>query len=184
METYVVKDLMVPLSEYVTVDEDATLFEAVMALEKVQLAYNNSPYQHRAIIILNKAKKVTGKISLIDVLRALEPKYAEMQGIGGLSRYGISRRFSKSLMVQYQLFESPMKVICKTAGTKNVRDFMYTPTEGEYVSEDATLDEAIHQFVLGQHQSLLVTRDEEIVGILRLVDVFTAVFQTMKECQI
>lgn len=184
METYVVKDLMVPLNEYVTVDENATLYEAVMALEKVQLAYNNSPYQHRAILIMDKEQKVIGKISQLDVLRALEPKYAEMQGISGLSRHGIGKAFIKSLMVQYRLFESPMKDICKNAGTKNVRDFMYAPTEGEYVSEDSTLDEAIHLLVVGQHQSLLVTREEEIVGILRLVDVFTAVFQTMKECQI
>jgi CBS domain-containing protein len=175
---------MVPLNEYVTVDEDATLYEAVMSLEKVHLAYNNSFYQHRAILIVDKEQKVIGKISQLDVLRALEPKYAEMQGIYGLSRHGLGKAFIKSLMVQYRLFESPMKVICKTAGTKNVRDFMYTPTEGEYVSEDSTLDEAIHLLVVGQHQSLLVTRDEEIVGILRLADVFTAVFQTMKECQI
>ena len=33
---------------------------------------------------------------------------------------------------------------------------MYTPAEGEFVSQDASLDEAIHQFVLGKHQSLLV----------------------------
>lgn len=184
METYVVKDLMVPLDEYATVDEDATLFEAVMALEKAQLEYSSSHYLHRAILILDKEQKVIGKISQIDVLRALEPKYAQMQGIEGQSRHGISKQFAKSLMVQYRLFDSPMKDICKTAGTKKVREFMYTPTEGEYVSGDATLDEAIHQLVLGQHQSLLVTRDEEIVGVLRLVDVFAAVFQTMKECHI
>jgi hypothetical protein len=35
---------------------------------------------------------------------------------------------------------------------------------------------------MGQHQSLLVTRDKEIVGILRLTDVFAAVFHRMKEC--
>ena len=59
---------------------------------------------------------------------------------------------------------------------------MSTPTEGEYVSEDASLDVAIHQFVMGQHQSLLVTADTKIVGILRLTDVFAAVFHKMKEC--
>ncbi len=77
-----------------------------------------------------------------------------------------------------------MKDICKTAGQKIVRDFMYTPTEGEYVSEDETLDEAIHQLVMGQHQSLLVTRDEEIVGVLKLTDVFAAIFHVMKQCRI
>ena len=34
MENYLVKDLMVPLSEYATVPEGSTLYEAVQALEK------------------------------------------------------------------------------------------------------------------------------------------------------
>jgi CBS domain-containing protein len=59
---------------------------------------------------------------------------------------------------------------------------MYTPGEGEYVSENASLGEAIHQLIMGHHQSLLVTRDDKIVGILRLTDVFAAVFHRMKEC--
>jgi len=39
----------------------------------------------------------------------------------------------------------------------------------------------MHQFVLGRHQSLLVTRGDEILGLLRLTDVFAAVYHTMKE---
>jgi CBS domain-containing protein len=184
VKTYQVKDLMIPLTEYATVDEDATLFDAVMALEKAQLAFDHSRYQHRAILILDKEGKVVGKLSQIDVLRALEPKYAEMQGSDGLARYGFSKKFMKSMLIQYHLWESPLKDICRKAGEKRVMDFMYSPTEGEYVSVEATLDEAIHQLVLGQHQSLLVTQDDEIVGILRLTDVFAAVFHVMKQCSI
>ena len=57
---------------------------------------------------------------------------------------------------------------------------MYTPSEGEYVDENTSLREAIHQFVMGHHQSLLVTRKGDIVGILRLTDLFKAIFQVMK----
>ena len=46
-------------------------------------------------------------------------------------------------------------------------------------NENATLAEAIHILVMGHHQSLLVTRGDEIVGILRLTDVFSAVFQSL-----
>ncbi len=48
----------------------------------------------------------------------------------------------------------------------------------------ATLDEAIHQLIIGHHQSLLVTREGAIVGVLRLTDVFAAVFHAMKECRL
>ena len=34
--------------------------------------------------------------------------------------------------------------------------------------------------VVGHHQSLIVTKEGEIVGILRLTDVFKSAFQTMQ----
>jgi signal-transduction protein with cAMP-binding, CBS, and nucleotidyltransferase domain len=70
--------------------------------------------------------------------------------------------------------------MCRTAANLKVKEFMYSPTEGEYVEADASLCEAIHILLMGQHQKLLVTRDGEIVGVLRLTDVFKEVFQTME----
>jgi predicted transcriptional regulator len=101
---------------------------------------------------------------------------------GALSRTGFSPQFLKSMLEQYALWDKPIEVICGKAANLTVKDFMYTPTEGEYVKENAYLGEAIHQLVMGHHQSLLVTREEEIVGILRLTDVFKHIFQTMKTC--
>ena len=184
MKSYLVKDLMVPLSEYATVTENATLYEAVLALEEAQENFEDehTRYRHRAILILDKDGNVVGKLSQLDVLRALEPKYQEMIQGEGLHRFGFTKEFTKSMLEDYHLFANPLDDICRKAGEQNVKEFMYTPTEGEYVSEDVSLDVAIHQFIMGHHQSLLVTRDEKIVGILRLTDVFAAVFHKMKEC--
>jgi CBS domain-containing protein len=184
VKSYSVKDLMVPLSEYATVAEDATLYEAVLSLEEAQEKFEDkhTRYRHRAILILDKDGNVVGKLSQLDVLRALEPKYKDMIRGEGSHRYGFTRGFMKSMLEDYQLFANPLDDICRKAGKQNVKKFMHTPTEGEYVSEDASLDVAIHQFIIGHHQSLLVARDEKIVGILRLTDVFAAVFHKMKEC--
>jgi predicted transcriptional regulator len=76
-----------------------------------------------------------------------------------------------------------MENICKKAGQTKVSKFMVAPIEGEYVDMDASINEAIHQLVLGQHQSLLVTnKDGDIVGILRLTDLFSTICQSMHEC--
>jgi len=56
---------------------------------------------------------------------------------------------------------------------------MQMPTPGEFVAEDCSLDTAIHRLISGTHLSLLVTRREEIIGILRISDVFAAVFHEM-----
>jgi len=184
MKSYTVKDLMVPLSEYATVTEEATLYEAVLSLEEAQEKFEDkhTRYRHRAILMLDKDGNVVGKLSQLDVLKALEPKYRDMIEGAGSHRYGFTKTFMKSMLEDYNLFANPLDDICRKAGEQPVRRFMQTPTEGEYVSEDATLEAAIHQLIMVNNQSLLVTRAKKIVGILRLTDVFAAVFHKMKEC--
>jgi len=184
VKSYTVKDLMVPLSEYATVTEDATLYDAVLSLEEAQEKFEDkhTRYRHRAILMLDKNGNVVGKLSQLDVLRALEPKYRDMIQGEGSQRYGFTKKFMKSMLKDYNLFANPLDDICRKAGEQPVKKYMQTPTEGEFVSEDASLETAIHQLILGNSQSLLVTGDEKIVGVLRLTDVFAAVFHRMKAC--
>jgi CBS domain-containing protein len=89
----------------------------------------------------------------------------------------------KSLLTDYHLFDNPLQDICRKAGEQNVTKFMHRPTEAEVIAESATLDEAIHLMVIGHHQSLLVTRRGNVMGILRLTDVFSKIYQAMKACE-
>ena len=184
MKRLKVADLMVPLSEYATVSEDATLFDAVLALEEAQEKFEDkhTRYRHRAILVLDRDSNVIGKLSQLDVLRALEPKYQSMIQGDGIQRFGFTKQFSRSILEDYGLFADPLDDLCRKAGEQNVKNFMYKPGEGEYVAEDVNMGAAIHQLILGHHQSLLVTRGDKIVGILRQTDVFAAVFHQMKDC--
>jgi CBS domain containing-hemolysin-like protein len=172
-----VKELMVPLSEYAMVSEDATLHEAVTALQKAQKEFDKTRDRHRAILVFNKDNKIVGKVSQLDILQALEPKYGELGDSTplsrfGLSRYGFSPKFIKNLMTQFGLWDKSLEEACRIAGNLKVKTIMYSPTQGEFVEEKASLGLAIHQLLMGHHQSLLVTRGKDIVGILRLTDVF------------
>lgn len=180
MKNTIVKDLMVPLSEYATVSDEATLYEAVMALEEAQTEFDRSHYPHRAILVYDEQKRIIGKVSQMDILRALEPKYEKLGLSTSLSRFGLSRQFQKTMMEQLRFWDKPLNDIGRKAGRLKVKEFMYTPTEGEYVQENASLDEAVNQLIMGHHQSLLVTRDKEIVGILRLTDVFMEIVRVIK----
>jgi CBS domain-containing protein len=184
MKSYIVKDLMVPLSEYATVSEDATLYESILALEEAQENFKNkhTRYRHRAVLVLDKDGAVIGKISQLDMLRALEPKYQDMLLGVGSHRYGFTKQFMKSMLESYHLFANPLDDICRKAGGQNVKSIMSTPTESDNISQDTSLDNAIHQFIMGNQQSLLVTDDKKTVGILRQTDVFTTVFNKMKAC--
>ena len=185
MKHLVVSDLMIPLSEYAMVPEDATLCEAILALEKAQEEFDQTRYRHRAILVYDKNKKIVGKISQLDALKALEPKYAELITDSSTRHLGFSNKYIQGMLDQFSLWASPLADICTSAADRKVSEFMYTPTKGEYVRQNASLDVAIHQLIVGHHQSLLVTdATEKIVGILRLTDVFAAVFHKLKECKL
>lgn len=182
MNAQPIEKLMVPLAEYATASEDATLYDAVLALEKAQAGFAPRRYPHRAVMVLDAQGHVVGKISQTDVLRALESKYETLLASESLTHTGMTRSFLKSLMEKYSLWGGALHDICKKAAVQRIKDFIRAPGDGEYIDVDATLDEAMHQLVVGGYQSLLVRREGAIVGLLRLTDVYTAVSASIKSC--
>lgn len=181
MEKTRVKDLMVPINEYATVKVGASLLDAVLELEKAQEAYTGSKYQHRAILVMDEQNKVIGKIGQLRILKAVEKRYALDNDIEILSNFRFSDEYVAGRREQHRL-KTPVLDgdSLQVATAKRVEDFMQKPTPGEFVSEDCSIDVAIHRLVAGTHLSLLVTRNEEIVGILRIADVFAYVFHEMR----
>jgi len=182
VKTKMVKDLMVPLSEYATVLEGATLADTVAALKKSQAKFDQAKYRHRAVLVYDENNDIVGKVSMLSLLRGLEPKYDDMLSDKSHMQFGFTRNFQKTMIEQLKLWEAPLTHICEKATQIKVEALMTPPGEGEYIEIDATLDEAIHQFILNHHQSLLVTKDEKVVGTLRLTDVFEVVTDAVTEC--
>jgi CBS domain containing-hemolysin-like protein len=182
VKNYLVKDLMVPLSEYATVMEGSTLFETIVALEKAQEEYDHSKYSHRAVLVLDKNKRVIGKLNQWNFIRALEPKNGDDDLIGDLYQFC----FSPQAVAHRQELNRqsiPVHDVYAKATRLKVEDVMQSPSEGEYVEVNTSLDTAIHQLVAGSHLSLLVTKGKDIVGVLRLSDVFAALFHAMKKME-
>jgi len=179
-----VTEVMVPVEEYATVHQDANVYEAVLALEQAQKRFNQERYKHRALLVYDDHKKIAGKLSQLDLLKGLEPKYEKVVDMSALTRFGLGREYMKSMMEKVELWQRPLEDICKKAVEIKVKDIMYTPQEEDCVDADSTLDQATHRLIVGRHQSLLVVRDGEIVGVLRLTDVFQKVCEMVKTCQI
>ncbi len=192
MKTILVKEIMVPLAEYATVNENDTMAEAVLALEKARNRFNKEKLKHRAILVTNSQNQVVGRISYLDFLQGLEPKYNEIEELYHTinrklgSRYHLVADYSpgqfRSQIQKYNLWEKPLNNLCGKAGACLARDFMHIPTELDYIDEQAALDQAVHQFVLVRTQSLLVKGSQEIIGILRLSDVVETIFSMVKQC--
>jgi len=171
-----VNEVMIPLSEYATVNENDTLENAVKTLYHANKEASDHIYKHKAVLVFDETGNITGKVGPLDILRALEPKYSQFGHSDlakmGLSRFGLSNEFLHSLVENYNLWDESCESLVEKAKKRKVKEIMYSPIEGEYVNEDINVAEAIHQFILGHHQSLLVLKQDKVIGILRLTDIF------------
>lgn len=178
-----VKEVMIPLSDYATVSEDETLAAAIRELKESKKATKYTR-THRAVLAFDKDNNITGKVSFACIIQALEPKYRQLEHHSnsskiGLSRFGLDDDFLNS-MENHSLWDETLEELVKKASKLKVKDIMYTPSNGEYVDENLPLGEAVHQFILGCHQSLLVVSDDEVVGVIRLADLFDLVSELLE----
>jgi CBS domain-containing protein len=184
LKTKLVIDLMVPLSEYATVSEDASLSDAVAALKQSHADFDPDKFRHRAILVLGADQQVVGKVNFHAILKALEPKYDEMFSDTGSLHMGFTRKYQRAIFESMKLWQDPMDQICKKAAQIQVKTFMATPKESQMIEPDAPLGQAVHQLVLGHHQSLLVTKGKQVVGVLRLTDAVEVVCDAIMACEL
>lgn len=168
---HIVKDLMVPLDAYTRVSEEATLYETVKALENALTGPGSAPGRpkDRAVLVQADDGRILGKLSMWDILRALEPRY-ELP--------------VEPLVVIDEFFtwtHAMFANIREKARNIAVKDVLYEHSHSEMIEEDASLDQAVQQLVQDRLLSLLVKREEEVVGILRLSDVFATICRMLDE---
>ncbi|RJP73484.1 MAG: CBS domain-containing protein [Candidatus Zixiibacteriota bacterium] len=175
-----VKELMLPLDEYAVVHQEDTLLDAVLALEKSQSKLPPGLEPHRAVLVVDAQNRIVGKLGHLAFLKALEPKYSSVGDLGVLSQVGLSTEFIQSMMENMNLWKDSLEDVCRRARTTRVREVMRPVTES--VDENATLGEALHKIIVWQTLSLLVTRRNEVVGILRLSDLYREVANRIKSC--
>jgi CBS domain-containing protein len=168
-----VKDIMLPLSQYVVVREDATFREALRALQNAQRELPPDRQPHRGVLVIDARRKIIGKAGQLAFLKALEPKYNVLGDLRTLARAGVTPEFVSSMMKNLEFWQDSIAANCARAASLRIKDFMTPVTES--IDEDAVLTEAIHRIVVWQTLSILVTHDTEVVGILRLSDLFTEI---------
>ncbi|NDV22328.1 CBS domain-containing protein [Desulfovibrio sp. JC022] len=181
MKNFKAKDLMIPVEEYNRVKEDTTLFEALQCLAQ-QGDELNLPHPHRDLLVENADGKVVGKITMLDIFKHMEPSYFKMDD----QRHpgALSMDFVQKVYRDFNLWSEPLSSLCrKNAGAK-AEEIMHTPKQAEILDEDDTLDKALHAFVLGVHQPLLVQKDGIITGVVRLGDAFDKVRTAVLACEI
>ncbi len=166
-----VKELMIPISSYAQVNENSSVYEAIVTLEKSQQNVPENMHPYRAVLVVNDKGEITGKVGHLAFLRAIEPKYETFrQDLDKLMTANLTSDFIEDMMSNYQLWEDDLYDLCSRVSNMKVKDVM--KPVNERISVNASLMEAMHKVIMWQTLSVLVHSDDKIVGIIRLSDIY------------
>ena len=173
-----VGELMIPASEYVTVSREATLREVFLALA----ARRGDPGRsHRDVLVTDPDGLVVGKITMRDVFMALEPNYKNLVN-GAAAHDTLTREYVAGVFRDFGLWPEPLADVCKRGADMSAAEVMHEPLIGEFVDADDDLEKAVHRYVVGVHQPMLVRDNGRVVGVLRFGDLFEEVSRRMLAC--
>ena len=177
-----VKDLMVPVKECGTILQEKTVCEAIQTLLKARDKQRSQggEFKYRVLLVLDDEHRVVGKLGHTDIAMNLDPRYQSdesSQSIAHTTTAGLSPALLNSLVHWDPIWNESFEQRCREVLKLKVKDCMVTPTNEEWVQENDLLEVAMHNLAAGRHQSLLVTGEDGVVGILRLTDVFEQIAQ-------
>ena len=181
MEVKTIKNLVMPLDDYAVVSLEATLTEALLALERAEAKIAPDRQPPRAILVVDGSRNVVGQLGYLDFLRALEPKYSMIGDLQTLSKANLSSEFISSMMENFSLFQDYLPAVWLRAYSIKVKNVMRPVTES--IDENTSITEAMHKMVIWQSMRVMVTRERKVIGILRLADLFAEVCKCIKEVE-
>lgn len=179
MKKVFAKDLMIPISSYVTVKKTDTLVDVLQALESAREA---DQHAHRDAIVVDENGTFLGKVTMIDIFRALEPNYKKLSGSSGAGT--LTRDFVMKAVKEFNLWMEPEQTICQRGIRKTVAEVMHMPRSIEFLQEEDTLEKALNLYVMGVHQPLIVKDAETVTGVLRFGDMFEVIRKALLDCEI
>lgn len=180
MEKTTVKTIMIPISDYVTVKRQDRLAEVLASIENARLA--KGPHAHRDAVVVDENRAVCGKVTMIDIFRALEPNYPKVQP----ARQGqtLTDDFVRKAVKALRFWIEPVEDVCARGAAVTVAEAMHVPAASEYIQETDPIEKALSLFVMGVHQPLIVRDGQTVTGLLRFGDVFEVVRDRLLKCDL
>lgn len=170
MKNIFVKDLMIPISNYEAVKKTDSLVDVLQALEVSRQA---DAHAHRDAIVVDDGGTFLGKVTMIDIFRALEPSYKKIMKSHATGT--LTNDFVMKAVKEFNLWMEPEQTICQRGSKKTVGEVMHVPEKIEFIQENDTIEKALNLYVMGVHQPLIVKDGNTVTGVLRFGDIFEVV---------
>lgn len=150
------EEIMVPIEDYNTISENATIYEAIRALRESFHREGRAWHGHRSVVVKNSSGEPTGILTLGSILRA-----------AGLKELCLDDPYLKSLSWGWYYIKKLQE------GSLRVRDIMQ-PLGLAAVRAADTIPDAARTLLKFNVNSAPVVKKGRVVGIIRTVDIFMA----------
>ena len=177
MKDILIKTVMIPLHDYVTIKETNTVYDVFQVLAKNKSASHHS---HRDVIVVDDNGTFKGKVTMLDIFRTLEPNYKKL--FKNHDDGTLTKEYVINAVRDFNLWMEPMQNICERGADIKVSEIMHVPVDFEYLQEDDSLEKALHEYVMGVHQPLIVKNGDTVTGVLRFGDLFEVIRDQMLAC--
>ncbi|WP_147822431.1 CBS domain-containing protein [Salidesulfovibrio onnuriiensis] len=175
-----VKEVMIPISQYVTVDLDSTLRDVFEALDEDFKGKSDKCHAHRDVVVLDVEGEFAGLVTMVDIIRSLEPNYAKISHVE--EDAVLTGDYVLEVFKRFGLWHDSLEGLCEKAVSLKVGDAMHIPDADETVDEEDELGLAIHKYIFGAEQPIIVRGGGRVTGVLRLSDIFEVVRGQMLAC--
>jgi len=172
-------DLMVPIDQYPIVDSTATVLDAVIRLEESRSISDSDKQPYRAVLVADKEGKIVGKLGHWALLRALEPRSHVIDDQDTLDKAGVSDSIMETALRHSRILQHELSEMCLSAAALPVR-FVMLPFK-EHIDVETPICEVIHKILAWQTLSVLVTENDQPIGLVRLADLCDEVMKQMRD---
>jgi|GEM_PF-3354983 len=174
-----VSELMLPLAEYAIVNDNASVAEALKTLKKKNDENRGRKHPHRAVLVKDSLGIIVGKLGHFSILHGILENPVTQFKIHAQNILQNHPEMVARASENLQLLDENMDVIIDRAKSIPVTRFMQ-PISSK-IEEDASLVEAIRMFDEYQALSLIVTKDNNVVGVLRIADLFDEIAENIRK---
>jgi CBS domain-containing protein len=182
MDAMTVQELMIPVEQFTRISQEETFGAAAHALEQCHVDFKSGKKPTCILLVNDPQGRIVGKISPIDLLRALEPQYTRLRGtIGEYARSISYDKMIDSALDRAILWSKPLNELCTKSSSLKIKDFILHPVPEQTVNMTDSLDKALHRFVMGRHDSLFVMDGKRLAGVLSFGDVYGQLLTTIKD---
>ncbi len=172
-------DIMVPIDQYPIVDSSATVLDAVVRLDESRRTMEAGRHPYQAVLVADQSGNIVGKLGQLALLRSLEPRSHFVDDQDTLDRAGVSDAIMQTALDHFSALHRGLSDMCLGAAALSVRSVM-RPFR-EHIDVDAPICDVIHQMVVWQTLSVLVTQQDRPVGLIRLSDLCDEVMKQMRQ---